>query len=86
MFDVIDAFLWVFNRNIVTLGREDEESSTLDAITYLLDHQPPQLPKLSESLPHTPLPFLYFERKTLMELKFEDFLKIWESKPRKLSF
>ena len=84
MFDVIDAFLWVFNSNIAALERE--ESSTLDAITYLFDHQPPQLPKLSESLPRTPLPFLYFERKTLMELKFEDFLKIWESKPRKLSF
>ena len=45
MFDVIDAFLSVFNRNIVIFDRE--ESSTLDAITYLLDHQPPQLPKLS---------------------------------------
>ena len=34
----------------------------------------------------TQLTFLYFESKTLMALKFEDFLKIWESKPRKLSF
>lgn len=32
------------------------------------------------------LTFLYFERQTLMSLQFEDFLKIWESKPRKLSF
>ena len=32
------------------------------------------------------LTFLYFERKTLMSLKIEDFIKIWESKPRKLSF
>lgn len=30
--------------------------------------------------------FLYFERKTLMELEFEDFYKIWVGKPRKLKF
>ena len=32
------------------------------------------------------LGFLHFERQTLMSLKFADFLKIWESKPRKMSF
>ena len=30
--------------------------------------------------------FLYFEKKTLMELEFEDFYKIWVGKPRKLKF
>ena len=34
----------------------------------------------------TNLTFLHFERKTLMNIKFDDFLKVWESKPRKLSF
>ena len=32
------------------------------------------------------LTFIYFEKKTLLSLKFEDFLKRWESKPRRLSF
>ena len=32
------------------------------------------------------LTFLHFERKTLMSLRFEDFLKVWREKPRKLSF
>ena len=32
----------------------------------------------------TDLTYLHFERKTLMELKFDNFLKIWQSKPRKL--
>ena len=32
------------------------------------------------------LTFLHFERTTLMELKFEDFLKTWNGKPQKLSF
>ena len=34
----------------------------------------------------TNLTFLYFERKALMDLKFEDFFRIWSSKPRKLKF
>ena len=32
------------------------------------------------------LTFLHFERKTLMALKYDDFIKVWDSKPRKLSF
>ena len=34
----------------------------------------------------TDLTYLHFEGKTLMELKFDNFLKIWQSKPRKLFF
>ena len=34
----------------------------------------------------TNLTFLYFERKAMMNLKFEDFFRIWSSKPRKLKF
>ena len=34
----------------------------------------------------TNLTFLYFERKAMMDLKFEDFFRIWSSKPRKLKF
>ena len=34
----------------------------------------------------TDLTYLHFERKTLMELKFDNFLKIWQSKPRKVFF
>ena len=34
----------------------------------------------------TNLTFLYFEKKALMNLKFEDFFRIWSSKPRKLKF
>jgi hypothetical protein len=34
----------------------------------------------------TNLTFLYFEREAMMELRFEDFFRIWSSKPRKLKF
>ena len=30
--------------------------------------------------------FLHFERTTLMSLEFDDFVKVWDSKNRKLSF
>ena len=32
------------------------------------------------------LTFLHFERTTLMSLEFDDFVKVWDSKNRKLSF
>ena len=32
------------------------------------------------------LTFLFYEKDTLMALKFEDFLKMWQAKPRKLKF
>ena len=34
----------------------------------------------------TNLTFLHFERKTLMTIQYEDFLRVWESKPRRLNF
>ena len=34
----------------------------------------------------TNLTFLYFEKKAMMDLKFEDFFRVWSSKPRKLKF
>lgn len=70
-------------RIAVTAGYSSARVESLFSAVTKIDA--PQRRKMTTKR-ETNLSFLYFEKKTLMNLKFEDFIKVWMSKPRRLSF
>ena len=67
-------------------AKADFASARVESLfSALIKLDPPQRRRMDTER-EADLTFLFYEKDTLMALKFEDFLKMWQAKPRKLKF